>query len=358
MTADDFAARTRPSAISPQVPQSPKMDPEPMRLALRRLGLLCEGEEAVLTPLAGGIASDIWKVELPRETVCIKRALHRLKVPVEWLVPIERNLYEWLYYRIADVASPGVAPRLIAQDTGAYLFVMEYLKPEDYPLWKHQLRDGVADCEFAAQVGRRLATIHSYTAARPDIADQFPTDAIFYASRMESYLEAASRVHEDLHHELFKLIHTTMETKHALVHGDVSPKNILSGPRGPVLLDPECAFYGDPAFDLAFCLNHLLLKCLWTPRASIGFLACFASLTDAYLSLVDWEPPADIEARAAHLLPGLFLARVDGKSKAEYVTIERDKALVRNTALPLLRQPVERLCDVAAAWQQTLRSTY
>ena len=30
-----------------------------------------------------------------------------------------------------------------------------------------------------------------------------------------------------------------------LVHGDVSPKNILVGPIGPVLLDAECATFGD-----------------------------------------------------------------------------------------------------------------
>ena len=330
------------------------MDPEPMRLALQRLGLLHEGEEAVLTPLTGGIASDIWKVDLPHATVCIKRALHRLKVKVEWLVPIERNLYEWRYYEIADTAAPGAAPRLIARDTEAYLFVMEYLEPKDYPLWKHQLRDGLANVQFAAQVGRRLATIHSYTAARRDIADQFPTDAIFYASRMESYLEATARLHPDLEGQLFALIHTTMNTKHALVHGDVSPKNILNGPRGPVLLDPECAFYGDPVFDLAFCLNHLLLKCLWTPSAREGFLNCFRSLTDGYLSLVDWEPATAIEARTAHLLPGLFLARVDGKSQVEYITTDPDRELVRRTARPLLSQPVDTLAEVAAAWQQTL----
>ena len=73
-------------------------------------------------------------------------------------------------------------------------------------------------------------------------------------------------------------------TKRALVHGDVSPKNILVGPRGPVFLDAECAWYGDPAFDLAFCLNHLLLKCLWTPRRGAGFLACFDALAAAYLA--------------------------------------------------------------------------
>lgn len=330
------------------------MDSEPMRLALKRLGLLSERDEATLTPLTGGIASDIWKVVLPHQTVCIKRALHRLKVEADWFVPVERNLYEWQYYEIAETAAPGAAPRLLARDNEAYLFVMEYLEPRDYPLWKHQLRDGLTDADFAAQVGRRLATIHSYTAAHRDIADMFPTDAIFYASRMESYLEATARMHPDLEERLFALIHTTMHTRHALVHGDVSPKNILNGPRGPVLLDAECAFYGDPAFDLAFCLNHLLLKCLWTPSSSQGLLKCYDTLAASYLALVDWEPSAEIEARTASLLPGLFLARIDGKSKVEYVTSEEQRSLVRQAAKPLLTHPVDLVADVAAEWQRTL----
>jgi len=319
-----------------------------------RLDLLREGEEAIFTPLTGGIASDIWKVDLPRQTVCIKKALHKLKTKADWFVPIERNLYEWKYYEIADKAAPGAAPRLLAQDSESFLFVMEFLEPESHPLWKDQLRDGKTDPEFSGQVGGRLAAIHSYTADRDDIAAEFPTDGIFYASRMESYLEAASRVHTDLEQQLSRLIRTTMHTKRALVHGDVSPKNIFNAPRGPILLDAECAFFGDPAFDLAFCLNHLLLKCLWTPSASSGFLDCFASLTRGYLAGVDWEPVESIEARTARLLPGLFLARIDGKSPVEYITSEKDRNLVRRTARTLLKNPVDHLSEISQTWKMAL----
>src|SRR5437016_3999625 len=117
--------------------------------------------------------------------------------------------------------------------------------------------------------------------------------------------------------------------KLALVHGDVSPKNILVGRRGPVFLDAECAWFGDPAFDLAFCLNHLLLKCLWTPPSAHDFLSAFNSLSESYLAMVTWEPPAAVERRAARLLPGLFLARIDGKSPVEYITEESAKNRVR-----------------------------
>ncbi len=130
----------------------------------------------------------------------------------------------------------------------------------------------------------------------------------------------------------------------------MSPKNILLGPRGPIFLDAECAWYGDPAFDLAFCLNHLLLKCLLTPPATTAFLRAFEVLVDAYLAGVSWESPPELEARAAHLLPGLFLARVDGKSPVEYLVDERDKAKVRRVAGRFLRTPVETLREIARIW--------
>ena len=124
---------------------------------------------------------------------------------------------------------------------------------------------------------------------------------------------------------------------------------------GKTHLQPRLiAWYGDPAFDLAFCLNHLLLKCLWVPDAAGKFLACFHGLAEAYLSGVDWEDRGDLQARAAHLLPGLLLAREDGKSPVEYLTDEDDKAIVRRVATRLLEQPAERLGQVAAAWSSEL----
>jgi aminoglycoside phosphotransferase (APT) family kinase protein len=150
------------------------------------------------------------------------------------------------------------------------------------------------------------------------------------------------------------LIETTQRNKHALVHGDVSPKNILCGPNGPVFLDAECAWWGDPAFDLAFCLNHLMLKCLWVPAARRALLASFQAMTAAYLPLVGWEPAAALETRAAHLLPALFLARVDGKSPVEYITRDADRDKVRAVARRLLIDPPDRLADVVRAWEKEI----
>ena len=312
---------------------------------LRRAGLCGLDEAPRAEPLSGGVSSDIWRVDLARGPVCVKRALPRLRVAQLWEAPIERNRFEYDWLQVARAAAPTAVPRVLAQESGA--FVMEYLDPAGYPVWKSLLRQGVADARFAAKVGRALAAIH---AATTGMSARFPTDEIFYAIRLEPYLVATAFRHPRLKPRLDELVERTARTKQCLVHGDVSPKNILAGPDGPVFLDAECAWYGDPAFDVAFCLNHLLLKCLWVPHAKAAYLGCFDALAGAYLEGVSFQ---GIEERAATLLPALLLARVDGKSPVEYVTEERQKDTVRRCAAELLAAPVSRLCEVRAAWQES-----
>jgi len=322
--------------------------------ALRELGLA--GDEALVgEPLAGGVSSEIWRIDTRQGPVCAKRALPKLRVAADWWAPIERNRYEARWMEVAEAAVPGSTARVLGQHPALGVLVMNWLPPQDYPLWKQLLHDGHVEVSTAQAVGRTLARIHACSAAqRGQLAAQFDTDRIFYDIRLEPYLVATARRHADLAPALHALVAQTQSHPHALVHGDVSPKNILVGPRGPVLLDAECAWWGDPAFDLAFCLNHLLLKCLWTPAAREGFLDAFAALAGTYLDGVDWEPRAALERRAAALLPGLFLARVDGKSPVEYIDTKDQRDAVRRTARALLQRPVPLLADVSAAWREEL----
>ena len=248
---------------------------------------------------------------------------------------------------------PHAVPRVLGEDAKAGWFAMDYLAPEDHPLWKTQLLAGIVDVDFAAAVGRDLAIIHARGAADPTIPAAFANDDTFEAIRIEPYLRATGRAHLKLASRFEELAHTTLTTKRALVHGDISPKNILQGPDGPVFLDAECAWFGDPAFDLAFCLNHLLLKGARQGADRTRYNSAFSALAAAYLAGVDWESAAEIEARAAALLPALFLARVDGKSPVEYLTRESERAAVRRCATPLVAEPPRRLKDVVDAWERT-----
>jgi aminoglycoside phosphotransferase (APT) family kinase protein len=322
--------------------------------ALLRLGLIRPGEAPRFARLTGGVSSDIWLVETAQGRLCVKRALSKLRVQADWYAPIERNAFEAEWMRRAAAVVPDAVPALLGQDEGAGVLVMAYLAPEQYRLWKSELRDGRADPEVAGEVGTRLVRIHAATAGDPEVARIFGTDRIFYDIRLEPYLVATARKHPDRAEALSAIVEETTATRRCLVHGDVSPKNILIGPRGPVFLDAECAWYGDPAFDLAFCLNHLLLKCLWAPEAAPAFLECFDALASSYRQSVAWEPAAELEARAARLLPGLFLGRVDGKSPVEYLTEERDRDRVRRVARALLAKAPGRLGDVREAWAEEL----
>jgi len=324
--------------------------------SLRRLGLV-DGDEFVAEPLAGGVSSDILKVTAGRRVFAVKRALPKLKVAADWRAPVERNAFEVAWLKEAGRIVPEAVPRVLAHDPSSGLFAMAYLDPARNPVWKAELRDGRVDIAFAEEVGRRIAAIHAATANRADVAARFSTDHIFHPIRLEPYLEATARHHPAVAEPLMDLSRRTLSTKEALVHGDVSPKNILVGPQGPVFLDAECAWYGDPAFDLAFCLNHLLLKCLWKRGPGRLYLAAFDALSASYLAGVSWARRSEVETRAAHLLPALFLARVDGKSPVEYVTAEADRDAVRRTALPLIAQPVDSLALVRKAWAQQLDLT-
>jgi aminoglycoside phosphotransferase (APT) family kinase protein len=329
-------------------------DPAAVRAVLGRLGLCDATEPMACEPLAGGVSSDILRVDLPGRSVCVKRALPRLKVAAEWLVPVERSSHEAAWLAIAARVRPACVPRLLGYDAPSGSLAMAWLPPQQFPVWKGLLRDGRADPGFAAEVADVLAAIHSATAGDAAIAARFDTGPLFHALRLDPYLVAAAVRHPDLAPRLHALVASTAATRLALVHGDVSPKNLLVGPDGPVLLDAECAWYGDPAFDAAFCLNHLLLKCLWVPAARDALLACFEAFAARYLERVDWEPPARAGVRIAALLPGLMLARVDGKSPLEYLTAREDLDRVRRVASHLLREPVATPGAVAGAWRDEL----
>ncbi|WP_425148723.1 phosphotransferase [Deinococcus sp.] len=319
---------------------------------LRGAGLAQAGEDLRCTPLTGGVSSDIWRVEIGQagRTICVKRALPRLRVEAEWHAPLSRNAYEWAWLAFASRALPRSCPQPLAHDAERGMLAMAYLPPEDYSVWKSLLMRGEVDPHTARAVGERLGHLHAASTLDPALPERFHSDDNFYALRLEPYLLATARVHPDLASRLGALAERTAQTRLALVHGDVSPKNILVGAGGPVFLDAECAWFGDPAFDLAFCLTHLLLKLRHLPASQRALEQSFSALHTAYLSEVTWEAPSDLEERAAALLPALLLARVDGKSPVEYLNGEQ-RAGVRHSTAALIRHPASTLPAVMQRWQ-------
>jgi aminoglycoside phosphotransferase (APT) family kinase protein len=316
---------------------------------LRRNRLMQPAETAILTPLTGGVSSDLWRVDLPGRTLCVKGALARLKVAQEWLAPTSRNRVEYEWLQFAGTVAPTQVPQVFAYDEQAGLFAMQFLPPEDYPVWKAQLLAGHVDPAAAHAVGDLLGRLHAASAKDPSAAAMFATDDNFDALRIEPYFRVTARANPELAERIGALAAVTARTHLAVVHGDVSPKNILLGPHGPVLLDAECGWFGDPAFDLAFCLNHLLLKAIILPDHTARLHRSARLLLDGYARHVDWEPASELMGRVAALLPLLALARVDGASPVEYLTPPQ-RGQVRDLARALMSRPTSTIDSIVDDW--------
>jgi 5-methylthioribose kinase len=316
--------------------------------ALGEMGLIGQGEQFAIGRLSGGVSCDVYRVEVKRRpAIVVKRALAKLRVSAEWRAPPERAAAEVAWLRLVAGINPHWVPNILGEDRARHLLAMEYFSPEKYPLWKSELAARRVDHKFAAQVGAALARIHAATAGKPNVAAAFANDAQFHALRLEPYLLFTADHHPDLASAIREVVSSINKARIALMQGDISPKNILHGPDGPVFLDAETACYGDPAFDLAFCLNHFLLKAVWHREWTEAYAKSFEAMSETYVSGVNWEAAREIDSRAARLLPMLFLARVDGKSPVEYLTKEIDKAFVRARARELIVNPAASLDELA-----------
>ena len=315
--------------------------------ALRDAGLIGT-EEPLLEPLTGGVSCDVWKLDTAAGPIVVKRPLAQLRVAAEWNAPVERGESEvrWLR-RVRDV-EPAIVPEVLAELSVGHAFAMTFLP--DCPVWKDELVAGRVDIDFAARVGSGIAAVHAATANNIVDRDKFPNDAMFRALRVDPFLLHVADNDPELAPALRTLAEDLMSRKIALVHGDVSPKNILVSRDNPVFIDAECAVYSDPAFDLAFCITHLLLKSVWLDSEKLRQAA--VAMVDAYRVMIDWEVPDELLQRAGRLAGALLLARVEGKSPAPYLVEEEHKNIIRAQARALILEPVP-IDDLVTHWKRT-----
>jgi aminoglycoside phosphotransferase (APT) family kinase protein len=177
---------------------------------------------------------------------------------------------------------------------------------------------------------------------------------VFRSTRIDPYFDATAAMHPSAASRIGWLADTMVRSEVAVIHGDISPKNILVGSRLPVILDAECACVGDPAFDAAFLLTHLCLKCVWRPEFAVGYFGCAEVFLERYLASVDWEGGDGIDSRISALLALLLLARIDGKVPVEYIRDDATRNIVRDFALHMLRTPLPTTRQTMSRWQAHL----
>lgn len=317
------------------------------------LGLDDRDDLIEVRPLTGGVASDIFQVETRRNTYCVKFAIEKLRVEADWFAPLHRNAaeYEWLY-RVGQWFPENV-PRLFGRSDAKNGFVMEFIKGRSVRQWKTDLLRLGPRLGDAEAVGRLLGGIHAASAQMSTERDVFQNQSDFYDLRIEPYLVSLASKHPSLTQFIDDTIQSLSKHQTVLIHGDVSPKNILFRSGEPIILDAECATIGDPCFDIAFCLNHLLLKAVHLKEHRASLLREASALWAAYNEKIDWEMPSSLEARVCALLPLLMLARVDGKSPVEYLSTQ-NRVLVRDLSLHAIGARPQSFHGLFQAWEPVL----
>lgn len=316
---------------------------------------LVSNREAQMVPLAGGVSSDIWLVDDGSTRFVLKRARPRLNVPGEWFADVSRNRYEQEFLAYVGAFLPGAVPRVLQADADHGLFTMEYLD-ESFVTWKSLLLQGNAATEQAVRAAQLLAAIHRHSWNDADARRRFDSLDNFQQLRIEPYLLATARRHPALRSFFEAEANRLPSTALCLVHGDFSPKNIMIGPERMVLLDCEVAWFGDPAFDVAFLLNHFLLKALLFRSSPGPYLLLAERSWQAYQSDLASIAVGDLEQRVARLLLLLLLARIDGKSPVEYIQDEMRRQCVRNFVSRHLPVQSQSLLGLVRSWSAELHA--
>lgn len=336
-----------------RIPESPieKVDIEQtsaLRRYLRARGRIGTRENVEIRILAGGVSNRTVLVRRESgETWVLKQALERLRVAVEWLSPPERILREAQgMRRLSELLPPGAVPDLIFEDAENFVLAMSAV-PQPHRNWKSMLLAGQIEAGHIEQFAHLAAAIHS--GRSPALEGEFGDTSYFESLRLEPYyLYAGTRVPSAAAF-LSELAAGTRAIRQSLVHGDFSPKNILVHQDRLILLDHEVIHFGDPAFDLGFSLTHLLSKANHLPAERDRFAAAAQQYWQAYTRA---GGIADETRSVRHTLACL-LARVDGRSPLEYLTVEQ-RTRQRAAALGLMARPPRTVADMIELYTRSL----
>ncbi|HKD08677.1 MAG TPA: aminoglycoside phosphotransferase family protein [Bryobacteraceae bacterium] len=306
---------------------------------LVRQGFATAGAE--FSELGGGVSNTVILASAPEFRIVLKQALGQLRVAEVWRADPDRILREaeamdW----VARLPGASFAPSLRARDADNRVIAME-AAPCGAEMWKALLFRGEIHEEHARRAGAMLGRIASASWNRAEARQAFGNREAFDQLRTDPYYRFTAERYPEVKGYFEELIDRSEKRAVSLTHGDWSPKNLLVWDGGMWAIDWECAHFGDPSFDAAFLLNHLVLKSIAMPRYRERFAASAHAFGEALRESLPEEGGWVLDGALEHA-PALLLARVDGKSPAEYLD-ESGRETARRIALRLMARPVKEI---------------
>lgn len=293
--------------------------------------------------MTGGVSNDVFSVTGPGIDVVVKRALDRLRVAQLWIADPARLSTEGRALRLAGRLLPELVPEVFDLSDG-YLVIER--APRTWHVWRDELLAGAVRGSVAERLGHALGSWQRTTALNPRLGEEFVDRTVFTQLRTDPFHRTIRQRHPDLADAIDLTLTVMDRTVACLVHGDFTPKNMLTAAEGTGLwvIDWEVAHLGDPTFDPAWLVGHLMLKAIHRPALRLSYARAAHAFRAAHRAALGAEIAID-EAQLVRQVGCLLLARIDGTSPVDYLDAparERARAVGRR----LLSQPAETLAEV------------
>ena len=301
---------------------------------------------ATIQTLEGGVSSDVYFVFDEDKKLVVKSALAQLKTQATWLADTTRSVAEVEALKLHGEITPTHLPEVIAfidntlvitaaneswVDLRKFLLNIQEINPE----W---LIDLVKD------LARTLATWHNQTQNLTSLPKIFDHKERLIQLRTAPFHRYCAELRPELSEVLLQLADKLETESNCLIHGDFSPKNVLTSldeSNKYWVIDAEVAHLGLAVFDQTYFLTHLLLKATHKPQLQELFLRAAREFNNEYFLNID---EALVEPTWPNYLGAILLARVIGKSPATYLS-ESEKLIAEKISVFLLNTSTSNIFD-------------
>jgi 5-methylthioribose kinase len=290
--------------------------------------------EATVDTLTGGVSCVVLAVSNADVDLVVKQALPELKTKAKWVADQRRAIVEADAMQVYHSITPDSVPKLIDCDAAEFTLTMSRL-PRSCTNWKIDMLEGRIYPEMGAKLGKVLAAWHNAAAVSDEIKAKFLEGSLFEQLRVTPFYRAVMDKNPDLQPVISNLINEITTVKITLVHGDFSPKNIMATTdHRPIVLDFEVAHIGNPVFDLAFLLAHLLCKIIRATQPDEKDL--LVETAKQFIASYQQTTRLSVAASLPRHIALIALARVEGVSPVNYLDAPAQQRLVALTKSALL----------------------